>query len=1531
MSSTTLIAKTIATKINSKMRDNSHGIILMNLPEYDYLTLIENVTKTEHTNPLFFFVGFTPEEISSLKEKIKSVTAHIKIFFSVEDAEQYRHKNDITDTRVVIVKRQIAKLSSLLWYEQITTPQLYKQLCQESHSIFKNTNSAIENFWRVIDTKQIQKILSFEQLVNYFESLKTKKGDITVEIINSMYLLGLLPDKNLLDTSNKESIKKKIFQNNKVVQRIRFLDKSDLKILQSMNTNLEIQEKILNFYKKRDNSLLKHLTLQQVEKVLSSIANTKMKKDNNLLNVETQESYSQDSSIQGNKTKTSDPTGVSLILDNDQEAINDLVLNIDEEYENWERGKKTRVTVETNEGIKAKVEFIPEIHSLINVFISKDTFGGIVYSSETNAQDALLQISKSKVNRFDSEYIEEIERKLEAVKIEYPIEAEEIIKALKQHFELRDLVIPFASRLADSPMLKVSDQSNDNELYINYLSNYSKLISLLKEHFQKFFVYSAIGTKEIIAQINSLDTVYVKSPNSMHAVLSPLHPLYLWKYVELGQRIKYDMEILEDKDKEFLVRAADDIPNPLSTIFVSSFISDNKDEVIAEVSKIGNLPVYSSENFINQSLDGLETIKNSIKKFLSIYKHSKIGLKIALINSPDLENVLKMFSDLIPNEISGLHLEIFKTKDTPYSWSHLESIDEDIIKLFSDSSQYTLKIHDEIFDFEKLERRFKKEAFHILILFDPSSRDITEVKSENRSNLQIHPLCIPKVFHFDPVTEKLSIIPATTGNIFTDHHDLVARLNDRPKGWHNTVESNLEPLKENIRAFIKNSEWLIIADANLKNLEVSTIDSEKCIYYNGNQNREVGIYSDNWSKLVRGLDKVIRKTGNYVPKEHCIEKLLYQMQKLNEKSILNLINVSVSTTFDANKSKGTIGSAIASSWYKDKFPESLLASLDTDLARNWLKNRENNTLSDLIAIRKINEKKAVVDIIEVKTHDGDFTVKSESNLDGTKEITGHAVEQLTSMYSLIKEILFDHSKITSVSRRELWRFQVFKILHSSLLSSSEKKSWTLFLNDLFSGNLESIEINNLISYVNFNSNDPSDLQGTLYSSEIPITLFQLNNDTINAYIAECDETFSLLKKPDNGAITHTEISEVPPDYSIQQNIESKIDNVSGSQQNLLSNSNETSVSSVEMIATDDHLIDFINNKSKAIHQAMKDYNIDVQEVDPNKAMIAARFIRFRIKLRPGEKLSRIESVKSDIGREIEAINEVFVGNERGSNYVYLDVPRESADIIPLIHHLDGLSPGEIGNLNVILGQNPAGEMIYLDLSKAPHLLTAGSTGSGKTIFLYSLIISLISQYTREQLELIVIDPKQTDFIFFEGLPHLRDSRIIIEPTDAVSILTELVEVELPRRTALLRSSRNRDILSYNDKNKENPLKPILVIIDEYADLISAVDLEGNKAEFETNMIRLAQRSRNVGIHLVIATQRPSADIVTSRLKANVPTRISFSLPANQDSRTILDATGAEDLLGRGDMLYSFNGYIQRLQGLFISEDDLEHYISDFID
>lgn len=224
------------------------------------------------------------------------------------------------------------------------------------------------------------------------------------------------------------------------------------------------------------------------------------------------------------------------------------------------------------------------------------------------------------------------------------------------------------------------------------------------------------------------------------------------------------------------------------------------------------------------------------------------------------------------------------------------------------------------------------------------------------------------------------------------------------------------------------------------------------------------------------------------------------------------------------------------------------------------------------------------------------------------------------------------------------------------------------------------------------------------------------------------------------------------------------------------------------------------------------------------------------------------------------------------------------------------------------------------------VLIAGTTGSGKTIFLYSIIVSLLHKYPMEDLEFLIIDPKQTDFVFFEDLPNLYGGHVVVDAEEALEMIQRINDVDKEGRMQQLRFCRSRDIGSYNEKNPDHRMKRLIIIIDEYADLIQTAEMQGKRKEFEKFLSMLAQKVRSLGIHLIIATQRPSANIVTGVLKANIPYRISFRLPSHTDSQTILDMPGAENLLGKGDMLMVTDSDTIRMQGLYISEDELDNFV-----
>jgi S-DNA-T family DNA segregation ATPase FtsK/SpoIIIE len=277
----------------------------------------------------------------------------------------------------------------------------------------------------------------------------------------------------------------------------------------------------------------------------------------------------------------------------------------------------------------------------------------------------------------------------------------------------------------------------------------------------------------------------------------------------------------------------------------------------------------------------------------------------------------------------------------------------------------------------------------------------------------------------------------------------------------------------------------------------------------------------------------------------------------------------------------------------------------------------------------------------------------------------------------------------------------------------------------------------------------------------------------------------------------------------------------------------------------------------------------------------------------------------------------------GSSLVMMDVPRLTRRALPLFPALNKL-PSTHG-MWVAMGMAPSGELVALDLERMVHVLIGGSTGSGKTRWLMALVISLASRLSHVDLEVLVVDVKGTDFLGFTGLPHLRGGTVLTDPVEAIRAVRNLLEVELPARTESLRSAGCANMVDLRKKGGGFHAKPIVVIVDEFADLLCVLS-KAERLEFERDIIRLAQRGRSVAIHLVLATQRPTTEFVSGAIKANMPTRVAFRLPQRVDSGVILDRPGAEGLLGNGDLLLLCEGQLQRLQGYFVASEDVPRFV-----
>jgi S-DNA-T family DNA segregation ATPase FtsK/SpoIIIE len=369
----------------------------------------------------------------------------------------------------------------------------------------------------------------------------------------------------------------------------------------------------------------------------------------------------------------------------------------------------------------------------------------------------------------------------------------------------------------------------------------------------------------------------------------------------------------------------------------------------------------------------------------------------------------------------------------------------------------------------------------------------------------------------------------------------------------------------------------------------------------------------------------------------------------------------------------------------------------------------------------------------------------------------------------------------------------------------------------------------------------------------------------------------------------------------------------------------------------------LESMARLLEKKLLDFDIEAQVVAVHPGPVITLF---EIEPAPGIKASQITNLQRDLARSLSVVSLRVVENIPGKTSVGIEIPNEGRETIRLTEVLASQAYEEsVSPLSLALGKDISGNPVVVDLAKMPHLLIAGTTGSGKSVCINSLILSLLYKSTPENVRMIMIDPKMLELAVYQGIPHLL-APVVTDMKQAANAFKWCI-AEMERRYRLMAALGVRNLAGYNRKIKDaqeagtpitdplvqpgeeavelKPLPLIVILVDELADLMMVV---GKKVE--ELITRLAQKARAAGLHLVLATQRPSVDVITGLIKANIPSRVAFQMSSRVDSRTVLDMMGAEQLLGSGDMLYlSVGQSLQRVHGAFVADHEV-HKVTTFL-
>mgnify|MGYP004463756653 FL=1 len=403
-------------------------------------------------------------------------------------------------------------------------------------------------------------------------------------------------------------------------------------------------------------------------------------------------------------------------------------------------------------------------------------------------------------------------------------------------------------------------------------------------------------------------------------------------------------------------------------------------------------------------------------------------------------------------------------------------------------------------------------------------------------------------------------------------------------------------------------------------------------------------------------------------------------------------------------------------------------------------------------------------------------------------------------------------------------------------------------------------------------------------------------------------------------ITHEkEVKEEEDDIPINHNLEEKETNVVNKNYRL---------PPIGMLKT----VKNVNNKDNELYakeaiqkleETLKVFEITGKVVQVN---IGPSVTQYELELKTGTKVSKLLSIQKEIALALAAKDVRIQAPIPGKNTIGIELPNKVNSSVSFKEVLSCIPPVDEKNvLAVGLGKDIMGKVRWMEINSTPHLLVAGATGSGKSVCMNCIIASILMRARPDQVKLVMVDPKKVELSMYNGIPHLL-APVVTDPKKA-SIALKNIVAEMEKRYDILEHTKNKNIKGYNEFCETHPeyqkMPYIVVIIDELADLMLVA-----AKEVEDSIMRITQMARAAGIHLIVATQRPSTDVITGVVKANIPSRISFAVSSSIDSRTILDMTGAEKLLGKGDMLFKPMGenVPQRIQGAFVSEEELQKLV-----
>lgn len=1556
--------------LSERLSEAKVGIIFKGIAGISPEDVVRRLSEDSGEHLYMAAVGY--DGITEKDEEDYSITPY------VEKAVLWRSIPEYAGSIIVFILNDTDKLHSLAEFENLSARDLTRFLIELQ--IKNESNTPTLNFWKAL--QQTADYYSFDVVYEFVDAV-TASAKVSDAIPVNMWRLNLLCDKDILGTKSKPE--DRLAKNRELIFAIGQLSEDSRKKLSRSLARTKGKDRdrlqnayttLQNLYKYGKRSTLQELDYDTVQELFSASKATenKKKKGEANPNPEGNEGDSNDSTPirpkeLGMLVSDAIVSGDDESLENVRELLGEIKKHFDLETEDNDDSIPTIGGIFEDRNIVID-NHQSDLRKIVGRVCNETAWGGLLETEETVLKDAISADIKS-FDAFDPidadslvsfkggidgnitlfDFIIQFDRKFDSKGIETAERFKPIIDSL---VELRKRLLKNLDLIMYYPVLTFGADEEIRKDMLEYLDVWARLYSAFCKNEPVMREISAGSTSFIARALLLLDVLYVKTAKKEYkGVLLPMNPIYLWRYYEIFKKLPSQKGTLDDDDAQALTKVLTQLPQILSFVIANSLITDNgEDKVLPCSGSIEMLPTFENKTNRYSGSDGTEALGEILSRWVGFAPYTRNEIRICSVDAPDLiENLraIKRFMDA--NSCQRVVYDVYLTRGQngntelsklDYSGKDYkigEFIKKDRISISIKNVESALEVKSEL----------AKKPVHVAFYFDQSSYAIEF--GPNTKNLYINPLVITYDYSFDEMKHRGSIYPSSEmdSGLIGDYHKMLRSAdlinnNMNPRTTYNgsvdmtAVVSTIEDGQ---------TQWLVVADRDTNNYDPKGAIPIGEMQY---EKRMVNVWASSESRIISQYLTMLRAYNLYPEKETLID-ILKKFGHISSNGLISIPKFGADAQAIDNKKKGLLGTLFAASWYTKHYDKSLVASLDDDKARLWLHDsRFGSERADLIGLRYDLESNTLfIQPIEVKTRDeSPDAVISKDDESGKMNITGHAPGQIAAVVSMLREIFSGDDTTADMfvsARREVLKYQIVSECFRSIHDCDWQKEWCDVLKKAF-GNGKSKNINIDVSGVLMHIKLSQATGGKVIQcvnpelDDCPIEYRQFTAKEIQKEVLGEGTVIKEMWEPDFDETSEEQASEEEAIIDVDAPEEKKTlvcDFTPKSEDALMVAEPKTEYGVKKEAKESKGIAPVVSEEEieqlvRDFKRSCGDYHINLRECEAKDTVIGPSVIRLKFKLGRGQALSGLSSHLEDIGREMKRSG-VIVQPVLNSDELLLDVPRLQRDQVlfkDVIEKLPKVTSPE--QLYFPLGRTPNGKDLIENLAEMPHMLVGGSTGSGKSVFLFTLLASLLMTHpNKEDMQLVLSSSKLEDFIHFEKLPHLYAGKIISDATEATEVIKDVIFKESERRGKLLVEARVANIVEYNKKAEEK-LAPIVVVIDEFADLADQLETTKEKNAFYKPVRRIAQAGRSRGIHLIICTQRPEAKLVDSTTKAQLNARVALRVNDSMSSRMILgdSESDAQYLQKHGDMIFKFGDTKERAQGYLIEIPELDQIVDDVI-